>query len=70
MDKIIPKLGDSLDLCYIQDQGYIFCPIRNDPFFSAAISVWCAKKSGLCFILLKARLLVSTQLAKRIRPRD
>ena len=70
MDKIIPKLGDSLDLCYTQDQGYIFCPIRNDPFFLLRFLYGTQKKSGLCFILLKARLLVSTQLAKRIRPRD
>lgn len=70
MDKIIPKLGDSLDLWYIQDQGYIFCPIRNDLFFLLRFLYGAQKKSGLCFILLKSRLLVSTQLAKRIRPRD
>ena len=67
MDKIIPKLGD---LWYTQDQGYIFFPIRNDLFFLLRFLYGAQKKSGLCFILLKARLLVSTQLAKRIRPRD
>ena len=51
MDKIIPKLGDSLDLWYTQDP---LLPHTERPFFSAAISVWCAKKIWTVFHIIKS----------------
>lgn len=70
MDKIIPKLGEALIFVILKTKGTFFAPYGTTLFFLLRFLYGAQKKSGLCFILLKARLLVSTQLAKRIRPRD